>query len=113
MFNVKLITPSGETYEFKVGRDEYILEEALKVYPGLPYSCLQGWCLTCAVKILSGQIDQKDSRRYYESDREEGFGLICTGKPLSDLVLRTDASDEMKAAREKKGLPFPRGSWGR
>lgn len=111
-YNVRLITQTNDIYDFRVSEEDYILEEALRVFPDLPYSCLQGWCLTCAVKIESGIIDQRDSKRYYEEDRQEGFGLICTGRPRSDLVLRAGASKNMKTARDKKGLPFPRGSWG-
>lgn len=111
-YNVTLIIPNGKTLSFPVSEDQYILEAALNAGADLPYSCLQGWCLTCAVKILEGTINQDDSRRYYEEDRQEDFGLICTGKPASDLVLMAHQSNQMKSARDKKGLPFPRGNWG-
>lgn len=111
-YKVQLITPDKEEHNITVQSDQDILDAALESGIELPYSCLQGWCLTCAVKVISGSTDQKDSRRYYEEDKVEGFALICTGKPRSDLILRTHAADEMKASREKKGLPFPRGKWG-
>lgn len=111
-FTVQLITPDKNVHNISVDGKEDILDAALEAGIELPYSCLQGWCLTCAVKILSGRIDQKDSRRFYEEDRRDNFGLICTGKPCSDLVLKTHASEEMKVSRSKNGLPYPRGNWG-
>ena len=93
--------------------DRYILDAAMEAGLDLPYSCLQGWCLTCAARIISGAVDQGDSRRYYPQDREAGFALLCTGRPRSDCVLETHARDAMRRARDVQGLPYPRGDWGR
>lgn len=73
----------------EVGAEEYLLDAGLRAGLDLPSLCLQGWCLTCAARVLEGQVDQSDSRRFYPEDREAGFALVCTGKPLSDLRLRT------------------------
>ena len=113
IYNVKIFTPDGEEHNLLIGEDEYILDAALASGLEINYSCLQGWCLTCAVKIISGKINQSDSRRYYEKDRENGFGLICTGKPGSDIEIRLNATEEMKELRSKNNLPFPRGKWGK
>jgi ferredoxin len=95
-----------------VREDQHILEAALEAGLDLPFSCLQGWCLTCAAHIVEGDIDQRDSRRYYTEDRAEGFALLCTGRPRSDCVLETHARDAMRRARDKHQLPYPRGDWG-
>ncbi len=112
-FRVTLILPNDRRETLLVGADEHILEKALEAGIDLPHSCLQGWCLSCAAQVISGRTDQKDSRRYYEVDREEGFVLPCTGKPKTDLVLKTHATDAMKKARKKHHLPYPRGTWGK
>ena len=104
--------PDGPVATFDVGEEQHILDAALKARLDLPYRCLQGWCLTCAVRVLEGTIDQGDSRRYYPQDRAEGFALICTGKPRSDCVLATHARDAMRRARDKHRLPYPKGDWG-
>ena len=91
-----------------VGAGEYILEAARNAGLELPSMCEQGWCTTCAVEIVDGEIDQSDSRRYFEDDRRAGFGLICTGKPRSDLRLRPGASKKMRRFRRERGLPVPR-----
>jgi len=104
-------TPS-ETRTIEVDDDRHILEAGLEAGLDLPYSCLQGWCLTCAARLVSGEVDQRDSRRYYEADRRAGFALACTGRPRSDLVLQTHARDAMRRARDAQGLPYPKGDWG-
>ncbi|MGH7429146.1 MAG: 2Fe-2S iron-sulfur cluster-binding protein [Candidatus Methylomirabilaceae bacterium] len=74
----------------------------------LPSLCEQGWCTTCAAKILEGEVDQTDSLRYYSQDRAAGFALLCTGKPRSNLRLQTHAAAEMRRFRRRMGLPAPR-----
>jgi ferredoxin len=108
---VQLHTPGGR-HTIEVGQDRHVLDAALDAGLDLPYSCLQGWCLSCAARLESGDVDQQDSTRYFAQDRAEGFVLICTARPLSDLVLRTHARDGMRTARARHGLPYPRGNWG-
>lgn len=111
-FKVTIITSDEKEHTLFVEKDQYILEAALNSGIDLPYSCEQGWCLSCAVKIISGKINQKDSRRFYKLDAENNFGLICSGTPETDLIIRSNAVDEMKQFRAENNLPFPRGKWG-
>ncbi len=105
--------PDGSEVTAIVTEDEHLLGAGLETGADLPYSCLQGWCLTCAARLVSGEVDQQDSRRYYTEDREAGFVLPCTGRAKSDVVLETYARDEMRRNRERHHLPFPRGDWGK
>ncbi len=102
----------GTEQVVEVQPGEYLLDAGLDAGLDLPYRCLQGWCLTCAARLVSGEVDQRDSRRYYPEDRQAGFVLPCTGQARSDVVLETHARDAMRKNREKYGLPFPRGDWG-
>jgi ferredoxin len=104
--------PDGSETTLAIGGDRHILEAALEAGLDLPYSCLQGWCLTCAARVEAGTIDQQDSRRYFPQDREDGFALLCTGKPQSDVVVETHARDAMRQARDVHHLPYPKGNWG-
>ena len=104
--------PDGSAHTFPCLDDEHVLDRAQASGLDLPYSCLRGWCLTCAVRIVEGRLDQRDSLRFYEIDRREGFGLICTGRPESDLVVEPFARDAMRRAREGHLLPYPKGDWG-
>ncbi len=109
---VTVILPGGHEASFTVAADEYILDAALEAGLDIPYRCLQGWCLSCAARVRAGRINVDDSRRYYPGDREEGFALLCTGRPESDLVLESHARDAMAESRKRRGLPYPRGRWG-
>ena len=91
-------------------RDEFILDAARQAGLILPSLCEQGWCLTCAVKVLSGTIDQSASTRFYKADQQAGFALICTGQARSHLRLRPGAIEEMRSHRDAHHLPAPRGT---
>jgi len=90
LYQVVFDLPGGAR-TIEIGGDEFILDAARRAGIELPSLCERGWCCTCAVKVLSGTIDQSASLRYYEEDRRAGFALICTGRPRSDLYLRPGA----------------------
>jgi ferredoxin len=112
-FRATFRLPDSTGRDVTVAPDEHLLDAGLAAGLDLPYSCLQGWCLTCAARLVEGEVDQSDSTRYYAEDRRAGFVLPCTGRPRSNVVLVTHARDAMRRAREQYGLPFPRGDWGK
>ena len=49
---------TGKEYQEEVGSDYYILREFEKKGYRLPFSCRNGCCTSCAVKIISGKLEQ-------------------------------------------------------
>jgi ferredoxin len=104
--------PDGEMRTVRAAHEEHILDAARRAGLDLPSACEIGWDLACACRVLAGDFDNSDARRYYPEDAEAGFALICTAKPRSDLVIRTHQREAMREHRAALGLPAPRGSWG-
>lgn len=111
-FKATFRLPDGSERTVDVNEGEHLLDAGLEAGLDLPYRCLQGWCLTCAARLVSGRVDQHDSRRYYDEDRDAGFVLPCTGRPESDVIIETHARDRMRRNRDKYHLPYPKGNWG-
>jgi len=105
---VTFITADREV-TVEVGEDEYLLDAAVRAGLVLPYSCLQGWCTTCAGKILEGRVDQSEALRVYPQDEAAGFVLLCSAFARSDLRILTHQKDELREHRRALGLPTPRG----
>ncbi len=104
---VTLLLPHEER-TIQVAADEHIWDAAWRQGVRLPALCHQGWCLTCAGKLEgAGEVDQSDSIGFFPQDREAGFVLLCTGKPRSDLRIRTHQAIEMRKHRLRNGLPAP------
>jgi ferredoxin len=105
---VTFVTASGEV-RADVADDEYLLNAAAAVGLDLPFMCLQGWCLTCAGKLLEGRVDQSEARRFYPQDEAAGFVLLCSAFPRSPLRILTHQKEQMRAHRRALGLPTPSG----
>ena len=106
---VELILPDGETICLEVVADESVWDAATRAGIRLPSMCLQGWCTTCAARVLEGEFDPAEALRYYPQDKQAGFILLCTARPLSTMRIQTHQRDAMRAHRMKAGLPTPRG----
>ncbi|GAA1665269.1 PDR/VanB family oxidoreductase [Fodinicola feengrottensis] len=62
-----------------VPADRSVLAAIRDVRPAVAYSCQQGFCGTCKVKVLSGAIDHRD-RRLTDAQRAAGEMLICVSR---------------------------------
>jgi ferredoxin len=106
-YRVNLITPDGERALWVRG-DQHLWDAAAEAGIELPAICHQGRCLTCAGKLEGpGEVDQSDSNAYFPQDREAGYVLLCTGRPRSDLTIRTHCADQMRQHRRELKLPAP------
>lgn len=93
-----LIEPLGVTVEVEEGQT--ILDAALRQGVYLPHACGHGLCGTCKVDILEGDIEIGDEASPFalmDFERDEGKGLTCCCKPLSDLVIEADVEEEPDA----------------
>jgi ferredoxin len=95
-----------------VAVDEHILDAARRAGLHLPSACEIGWDVACACRVLEGDWDNSDARRYFAADRDVGFILICTAKPRSDMRIATHQREAMREHRLRSRLPAPRGNWG-
>jgi ferredoxin len=107
-FQVTFVTEDREV-RVAVGSNQYLLDAAVQAGLDLPYMCLQGWCTTCAGRVMEGRVDQSEARRLYPQDEAAGFVLLCSAFARSDLRIRTHQKEAMRLHRQEHGLPTPRG----
>ncbi|SKL96003.1 Probable oxidoreductase [Mycobacteroides abscessus subsp. bolletii] len=62
-----------------IGPQNSALDAVLAARPGTPYSCRQGFCGTCKVKVLAGNPDHRDTL-LTETQRAEGQMLLCVSR---------------------------------
>ena len=74
-FEVQLVS-SGEV--LTVNADQSALDVVRKTLPGVGYSCQQGFCGTCRVKVLAGTPDHRENR-LTDAERENEM-LICVSR---------------------------------
>ena len=86
---------TGKTYQENVDSSQYILKEFEKKGLTLPFSCRNGCCTSCAVKIISGKLDQPEAIGVSQELKDKGYALICVAKAIEDLVVETTYYDEV------------------
>ena len=106
---------AGRTIVFDVPEGEYILRSFESHGEKLPFSCRNGCCTTCAVKVLSGQLDQTDGIGLSKEMIAKGYALLCIAKATGPLELETQDEDEVyemqfgkyfQTIKSKTGNPF-------
>jgi ferredoxin len=108
-FQVTFVTPEGWVVQTQAAPDEYLFDVAAAAGLELPHMCLQGWCTTCAGRVLNGKVDQSEARRVYPQDEAAGFVLLCSAFARSDLRILTHQKEAMRVHRREHDLPTPRG----
>ncbi|MBD0860399.1 oxidoreductase [Gordonia sp. zg691] len=73
------VTLASTGVQIPVAADESALAAIRRVLPSVPYSCQQGFCGTCKVATLSGDIDHRDNI-LTEPEREAGTILTCVSR---------------------------------
>ncbi len=107
-YKVTFVTQGKEVHA-QVEEAQYLLDAAAAAGLDLPYMCLQGWCTTCAGKVLEGKVDQSEALRIYPEEEQAGFVLLCSAYARSDVRILTHQKEELRARRRSLGLPTPRG----
>lgn len=82
-------------HSVEVPEDRYILMCAEGQGVELPFACRNGACTTCAVRILSGELDQPEAVGLSPKLRKQGYALLCVSYPRSDLEVETQDEDEV------------------
>ncbi|MGI0479520.1 2Fe-2S iron-sulfur cluster-binding protein [Geminocystis sp. CENA526] len=78
-----------------VPEDRYILNTAEHQDVEPPFSCRNGACTTCAVKIIEGEVYQPEAMGLSPDLQKQGYALLCVSYPRSNLVVETQDEDEV------------------
>ncbi|MGA8255651.1 MAG: ferredoxin--NADP reductase [Nocardioides sp.] len=80
----------GETHAFDDwGGGSTMLEHLEAKGVKAPYSCREGECSACAVRLLEGDVDMKFNDVLDDEDLAEGIRLACQSTPTTDVVRAT------------------------
>jgi ferredoxin len=85
----------GRTIRLDVPEGQSILQSFEAQGESLPFSCRNGCCTTCAVRVLHGTIDQREAMGLSRALRERGYGLLCVARAEGPLEVETQDEDEV------------------
>lgn len=96
VYTVKIHHRQNQTYHtVTVPDDRYILMAAEAQGVDLPFSCRNGACTACAVRVISGELHQPEAVGLSPHLRQQGYALLCVSYPRSDLEVETQDEDEV------------------
>ncbi|MDJ0557441.1 MAG: 2Fe-2S iron-sulfur cluster-binding protein [Microcoleaceae cyanobacterium MO_207.B10] len=85
-----------DTYhQVQVPEDRYILHSAENQGVEIPFSCRNGACTTCAVRVISGDLYQPEAMGLSLELQKRGYALLCVSYARSDLEVETQDEDEV------------------
>lgn len=85
----------GKLHTVQVPEDRYILHSAENQGVELPFSCRNGACTTCAVRVRSGELYQPEAMGLSPELKKKGYALLCVSYARSDLEVETQDEDEV------------------
>lgn len=70
----------------------------------LPFGCRYGGCISCAAKLVSGEVDQREGTALKPWQLERGYVLLCVARPQSDCVLEVGVESQDQLFRNPFGV---------
>lgn len=115
-YTVRIHDRRTDTYHTaRVPSDRYILHCAENQGIDLPFSCRNGACTACAVRVKSGALYQPEAMGLSPELQRQGYALLCVSYARSDLEVETQDEDEVYElqfgrhfgqGKVKRGLPL-------
>ena len=84
-YTITLANRDGQ--KFVVDRKKPLLDTLEAEGISLPYGCKYGGCITCAAKLLKGEVNQRAQVALNNRQLAEGYVLLCIARPVSDCTL--------------------------
>ncbi len=101
---ITLANRSGLSYE--VDGDTPLLDALEGHGVSLPYGCRYGGCISCAAKLLDGEVDQSEGVALNGRQVRDGYVLLCVARPQSDCTLDVGVESHDRLSRNPFQSPL-------
>ena len=96
-YSITIANRGGKTYE--VDRRRSLLESLREKGIDLPYGCRYGGCITCAAKLVAGEVDQRGQMALNNRQINNGYVVLCVARPKSDCTFEIGVESHDKLYR--------------
>ena len=84
---------------FEVDEKKPLLDSLRDQGVDLPYGCKYGGCITCAAKLVDGEVNQKAQVALNNRQINDGYVILCVARPTSDCTLEIGVESHDKLYR--------------
>ena len=71
---------------FEVKGNKPLLSELRSQGLDLPYGCQYGGCITCAAKLINGEVDQRSQVALNNRQINDGYVILCVARAKTDCT---------------------------
>ncbi|KLN59053.1 ferredoxin [Kiloniella spongiae] len=96
-YTVTISNRDNATY--KVAAHRPLLSSLCAQGVDLPYGCKYGGCITCAGKLIAGNVEQHRQVALNNRQLENGYVILCVAVPISDITLEIGVESHDKLYR--------------
>ena len=95
-----------DAQRYRVNRHRPLLTSLEGQGVSLPYGCRYGGCISCAAKLLSGDVDQSAGVALNGRQIADGYVLLCVARPKSDCTFDVGVESHDKLYRNPFQSPL-------
>ena len=96
---IKIKISNRDNIVYKVSGQMPLLQELRDQGVDLPYGCEYGGCITCAAKLIKGEIDQRSQVALNNRQINNGYIILCVAKPKTDCTIEIGVESHDKLYR--------------
>ena len=94
---ITIANRGGATYRVDARRP--LLDSLREQGVDLPYGCRYGGCITCAAKLIAGEVDQRAQVALNNRQLSQGYVILCVARPKSDCTFEIGVESHDKLYR--------------
>jgi ferredoxin len=84
---------------FQVKGKKPLLTELRSQGLDLPYGCQYGGCITCAAKLIEGEVDQRAQVALNNRQINDGYVILCVARAKTDCTFEIGVESHDKLYR--------------
>tara|TARA_B110000090_G_C13356750_1_gene436955 strand:+ start:669 stop:1040 length:372 start_codon:yes stop_codon:yes gene_type:complete len=84
---------------YKVKGNKPLLLELRSLGLDLPYGCQYGGCITCAAKLIEGEVDQRAQVALNNRQINDGYVILCVARAKTDCTFEVGVESHDKLYR--------------
>ncbi len=99
MSTVAITIANRDNAVYHVSRGKPLLDSLRAAGVDLPYGCRYGGCITCAAKLIEGDVDQRAQVALNNRQLAAGYVILCVARPLTDCTFEIGVESHDKLYR--------------
>ena len=96
---MQIIISNRDNTVYEVSGRMSLLQELRELGVDLPYGCQYGGCITCAAKLIKGEVDQRSQVALNNRQINNGYIILCVARPKTNCTIEIGVESHDKLYR--------------